>query len=325
MEKIEKLKKFFTKEKIDGYIIPKNNEFFGEYIPSYDDRLNYISNFTGSFGFSLILKKKNYLFVDGRYTLQANNQCGKFFKIITFPQKMPSDFLKNKNLTVGFDPKLITKKTLYTFFGKKICKYKQLNNNLIDEIWKRKRSRSKNKFYTLPSYSVGESYRSKINKVLVLLKKRGADYQFITASENNAWLLNIRGKDNKYSPIPNSYILIDKYKKIKFFCDLSKISFSLKKQLKDIEFIDIDFTKKLLSRINKKKFIIDKNSCSIFFESIISKKNKILNLQDPIYFLKAIKNNKEIKNVKISHIYDGIALTKYLIWLKRNFKKKKDY
>ena len=79
MEKINKFKKILYNEKIDGYIIPKNDEFFGEYIPDYNDRLKYISNFSGSFGYALILKDKNYLFVDGRYTLQAKNQSGKKF------------------------------------------------------------------------------------------------------------------------------------------------------------------------------------------------------------------------------------------------------
>ena len=88
MEKIEKLKKIFKKEKLDGYIIPKNDEFFSEYIPSHNDRLNFISKFSGSNGFALILRDKNYLFTDGRYTLQANNQSGKIFKVITIPNKM---------------------------------------------------------------------------------------------------------------------------------------------------------------------------------------------------------------------------------------------
>ena len=83
MEKINKLKKIFEREKIDGYIIPKNDEFFSEYTPKYNDRLNFISGFTGSYGFALILRDDNYLFVDGRYTLQAINQSGKLFKIIT--------------------------------------------------------------------------------------------------------------------------------------------------------------------------------------------------------------------------------------------------
>ena len=117
MEKINKLKKIFLREKIDGYIVPKNDEFFGEYIPAHNDRLNFISNFTGSYGFALILKNKNYLFVDGRYTLQAHQQSNDNFKIITFPQEMPSDILKKQNLTIGFDPKLFTRKTLYTFLA----------------------------------------------------------------------------------------------------------------------------------------------------------------------------------------------------------------
>ena len=98
MEKIEKLKKLLSIEKIDGYLISKNDEYFGEYIPDHNDRLKYMTNFSGSYGFSLILKNKNYLFIDGRYTLQAFNQSGKAFKIITIPDKMPNEIFKHKKL-----------------------------------------------------------------------------------------------------------------------------------------------------------------------------------------------------------------------------------
>ena len=322
MEKVDKLKKIFKKEKIEGYIIPKNDEFFNEYIPDHNNRLNYITKFSGSYGLALILKKKNYLFVDGRYTLQANNQSGKSFKIITIPDKMPSDFLKEKKISIGFDPNLFTKKSLEIFFGKSKCELKPLNYNLIDEIWKRKIKKNKSKFFLLPDTSVSEKYQTKINKISNYLKRKNSDYLFITASENNAWLMNIRGRDTKYAPIPYSYILIDKNKKIKFFCDLKKLSLSLRRGLKKIEFLDIKFCAKILSKIKMKKFIIDKNSCSYFFENIIEKNNKILNLHDPIFFFKAIKGKKEIENVKKAHIYDGVALTKFLFWLKRNFYKK---
>ena len=322
MEKIEKLKKIFEREKIDGYIIPKNDEFFSEYIPDHNDRLNFISNFTGSYGYALILKNKNYLFVDGRYTLQAKNQSGRFFKVITLPDKLPSDILKNKKLLIGFDPNFFTKRSLSIFFGKSACKYKPLSNNLVDEIWERKIKKNKNKFYKLPDSSVSEKYQSKINKIYNFLKRKKSDFLFITASENNAWLLNIRGNDSKYTPIPYSYVLINKNKNIKFFCEQEKISPSLKRYFKGIEFLDIKNCAKILSEIKKKKFIIDKNSCSYFFESIIYKNNIILDLNDPIYYLKAIKGKQEIENIKKTHIYDGVALTKYLFWLKNNFHKK---
>ena len=79
-------------------------------------------------------KNYSYLFVDGRYTLQADTESGKIFKVITFPYKMPSDIIKNKNLTISIDPKLFTKKILINFFQKNVCKFKLLDNNLIDEI-----------------------------------------------------------------------------------------------------------------------------------------------------------------------------------------------
>ena len=229
MEKIRKLKKLFHREQIDGYLIPKNDEFFGEYVPRYNDRLNYISNFSGSYGFCLILKNNSYLFVDGRYTLQANAESGKTFKIITFPNKMPSDIIKNKNLTIGIDPKLFTKKILTNFFQKSMCKFKLLNNNLVDKVWRRKITKKNRKIYKLPNSSIGQDYRIKRNKIIFYLKKNNANFLFITASENNAWLLNIRGNDNEFTPVPHCYILIDNKKNIIFFCDLKKITKSFKK------------------------------------------------------------------------------------------------
>ena len=323
MEKIRKLRKVLEEKKVDGYIIPKNDEFFGEYISENKDRLKYITNFTGSYGFALILNKKNYLFVDGRYTLQAHHQSGNYFKIKTIPKELPKEILKNKIFKIGFDPTLFTKKTLTTFFKKTNCKFIPLNHNLIDNIWVRSNSNTNDKFYVMPNYSVGLTCGQKTNRVVSEIAKNGADIQFITASENNAWLLNIRGKDSKYTPIPHSYILIDRKKNINFFCDLNKISTSFKKNFKLIKFIDIKLTGSFLSKLKNKKIIIDNNTCSIYFENIISKNNRILDRQDFIYTLKSIKTKNEIQNIKKAHIYDGAALTKYLFWIKKNYIKKK--
>ena len=162
---IKILRSKFKIHKIDGYIIPKNDEFFEEYTPKFNDRLNFISGFTGSYGFALVLKDKNYLFVDGRYTLQAKNQSGKLFKIITFPNNMPSDILKGKKLSIGFDPNLSTDKSLSIFFGKGKFKLKPISKNLIDKIWRRKIVKDNNKFYLLPNEAVSEKYYFKINKI----------------------------------------------------------------------------------------------------------------------------------------------------------------
>ena len=323
MEKINHLKKLFNSYNLDGYLIPKNDEFFSEYIPENKDKLKFISNFTGSYGFALILKNKNYLFVDGRYSLQAKIQSGKFFEIITIPQKLPSDILKNKKLKIGFDPRLYTKKNLDIFFDRNKCQLISIEVNLINLIWSNKKDNNNKKFYILPKNAIGENYKKKLNHLMQLLNKKKVDLQFITASENIAWLLNIRGQDSKFTPIPNSYLVIDSNKKITLFCDLKKIDNFFKNRFNSIRMIDIKKINIFLSKIKNRKILLDSSSCSIYFENILNSNNKIVEFLDPIYFLKSIKSEIEIKNTIKSHIYDGVALTKFLIWLKKNYKKQK--
>ena len=112
-KRLIKLKKLLDLKNLDGYIIPKNDEFFSEY--SKQNRLKIISNFSGSAGFAIILKDKNYLFVDGRYTVQSKIECGKYFKIFEIPKIFPYHIL-NKKLKIGFDPHLFTSSTLKIIF-----------------------------------------------------------------------------------------------------------------------------------------------------------------------------------------------------------------
>ena len=99
---MKKLKKIFKRYSIDGYIVPKNDEYFNEYIPEFKDRLKFVTNFSGSAGFAIILKNKSFLFVDGRYSIQAKMESGKKFKVITIPKKLPKDIIKtDKKIIIG--------------------------------------------------------------------------------------------------------------------------------------------------------------------------------------------------------------------------------
>jgi len=324
MNRIKKLKKLLEAYKLDGYLVPKNDEFFGEYIPKDKDNLKFISNFSGSYGFALILKNKNYLFVDGRYTLQAKIQSGKQFTIVTIPKKDPSNILNGKKFSIGFDPKLHTEFMIKRLFKKTNCKLISLSENLINKIWIKKSVKKCNKFYKLKDKDSGQSSKNKIFKLLKLLKRNKVDLQFISASENVAWLLNLRGSDSEFTPIPNSYLIVNSKNKVHFFCNLKKINKKLKKDLgKNIIIHSINQIENFILKIKNKTFQLDGISCSLFFKNIIKINNKIIEKQDPIYFFKSIKNKVEIKNTIKSHIYDGAALTKFLIWLDKNFKYKK--
>ena len=313
---IKALKKKFDEHEIDGYIIPKNDEFFSEF--SSKNRLKKISNFSGSAGYAVILKKENYLFVDGRYTIQAKIESGKNFQIIDLSKLFNCKVFKN--LKLGLDPSLFTSNQIKIFFSNN--KVKLINQNLVDEIVKFKRKKDK-PFYSLNQKITGESHQSKINKLIKIIKKNKADHIFITASENIAWLLNIRGFDNPNSPIPNSNLIINKNGEKFLFVDKKKSKRIIyEKIIKKGNIINPKEIKNFFENLKGKKILIDSKTCSVYFENLLNNNFKIIKKDDPIYYLKSIKNNVEIDNMIKSHIIDGVALTKFIYWIKEINKKK---
>jgi len=314
-DKIKILKEKFKKFKIDGYIVSKNDEYFSEY--AKNDRLKNISNFSGSAGIAIILKKNNYLFIDGRYTIQAQQESAKNFKIIEIHKKLPHNIIKKCNL--GYDPRLFTSRNLKKYFLNN--NLIPINENLIDQIFKFKEKNTK-PFYSLGKDIVGEAHQSKILKVTNFLKSNNADYLFISAPENVAWLLNIRGYDNPNSPIPNARLIIDKNKKLFLITQKNNTKKIIKeKKINKNQVIDINNISKLIDSLKGKNFIIDNKTCSIFYENMIKSKFKILNKDDPTYKLKSIKNSHEINHMIEAHKKDGLALTKFIYWIKKINKK----
>ena len=316
-KKINTLRSKFKKHAIDGYIVPKNDDYFTEY--SKINRLKIISNFSGSAGLAVVLKRKNYLFTDGRYTIQSQLESGKNFKIISFEQLINCSLFKG--LKLGVDPKLFTYQQLKKYFLKH-NKIKFIEENLIDQI-KKQKINDISPFFSLNKKVVGESSNSKLNKIAHYLKKNKSDFIFISAPENVAWILNIRGSDGPNSPVPNCRLIISKTKKIILISKINKCKKLLKdKIIKLNEFIDINDVPTKILNLTGKNFIIDGNSCSVYYEDLIKSKFKILKREDPTYFLKSIKNKIEINNMKKAHIIDGVALTKFLYWIKNINKKK---
>ena len=323
MNKIKALRKFFKSFMIDGYLVPKNDEYFNEYVSEPNDRLKFISNFSGSAGFALILKNKNYLFVDGRYTIQGQIQSGKNFKIITMPQKIPKHVLTTKKIKIGFDPKLHNEKQLNFLFNIKNIILVPINKNLVDFVWSKKPTDLIKPFFSLSKKDIGQNWQEKIIKVKNVLLKNKVDYLLITAPENVAWILNIRGFDSVFSPIPNARLLINSKGNIDLFSQLEKVTKIKKKFSKTIKFHNEYEIEKKLSNLWKSNIWLDSLSCAVHFKNLLRKNNKIIEKIDPIYFFKSIKNQTEIKNMKKSHMFDGVALTKFLFWLKKNFRKRK--
>ena len=191
-----------------------------------------------------------------------------------------------------------------------------IEKNLIDKIWLDRSKVKIKKFFILDSKHAGKGYKSKVNMICKILKKRKINKLFITAPENLAWILNIRGKDSKYSPLPNCHAIVDNKKKITLIVNKKKINKKFRSHFKNIlNYISSsDIIKYFNILSNKEVFLIDKFSCSFFYKKEIEKRFRCEEKIDPIYFLKAKKNKIEINNSIKSHIKDGIALTKiYLL------------
>ena len=295
---------------LDGYILPKNDNYFTEY--SKINNLKSVTKFSGSAGFAVFLKNKKYLFVDGRYTLQAEKESGNKFEICEIPYVWPKNILK-KEIKIGFDPSLFTWETLNKYFGDEY--------NLVPVNFKLngKNNSKSNSFFNLNSFITGESVNQKINRLINIMIKKKIDYIFISAGENICWLLNIRGKDLPNTPIANCKMILTKKKQIYFFANESKIN-NIKSNLRKlkINFLkEHDILKSLISLKNG-NFCIDSKTCSVLEESLITYKFNIMVREDPIYFLKSLKNSTEIKNMINAHIEDGVALTKFLYWMKNH-------
>jgi len=321
-KRLKELKRLISMNNLDGYIIPKNDAYFSEF--SFPNRLKTISNFSGSAGFAIILKKENYLFVDGRYTVQAQIESGRYFKIFEIPNYSPKDILKKykKKLLLGFDPQIFTSATLKRQFSN-FCNLFPITENLIDIIYKEKNKNSVNYFYNLSYQASGESINSKINRLIKKIKLKNSDCIFISSPENVAWLLNLRGKDNPFSPIPNCKIILTKDKKIYFFsCPLKIKQIKKINPYKKFKFCKYNQFLEVVKKLPGTNFCIDGATCSIFNETIIKSLFNINNYVDPCYHMKSIKNSIEIDHMKNAHFKDGLALTKFIFWMKKNYNNK---
>ena len=312
---INKIKNLIISNDLDGYIIPKNDEFFTEY--SKINKLEKVANFTGSAGFILIQKNTNHLFVDGRYTIQAKQQSGKRFQIHEIPYKWPKNILDNRRSTkIGFDPKLFTIDTLKLYFGDAF-NLLPINFDLFKSNFET--INKDNLVYSMDDTITGESIDSKIKRLKKIIKRIGIDNLFISSNENVCWLLNIRGKDLPNSPLANFQAIFTIKKEIFLFGNIKKLRNVKKEKLnKKIKFFEKNEFWKILNSLKGNSFCIDNKTCSVLNENLINSKFIIKKRIDPIYSLKCIKNKIEIKNMVDAHIKDGVAVTKFLYWIKNS-------
>ncbi len=324
-KRIEEARKVMKKYKVDAYIVTSSDYHQSEYIDDYFKGREYLSGFTGSAGVLVIFKDEACLWTDGRYHIQAEKQLKgsevKLFKqgnlgVPTYKEYIISKLAENSK--IGIDTKILLSSDVNEILSKK--KYKMVDFDLLAEIWDKRKKLPDGKIFILEDKYTGKTYKEKVKEIRVALKEKGADYNIISSLDDIAWIYNFRGDDVQHNPVALSFTVISE-KKASLYIDKNKLNEEAKKYFKDNK-VEVKGYFEFFEDIKKLKgnILVDFNKISYAIYEAITK-NKLINSMNPSTYLKAHKNEIEIANTKDIHIQDGVAIVKFMYWLKNNYKK----
>ncbi len=322
MNNLQKTQYYLKKNNISFFIVNRTDEFLSEYIAPYAERLEWISNFSGSAGRAIIQQNKAFIFIDGRYTFQAHQQVNsQYFKI-----EHLKDFWKHLennieiNSRIGIDPTLHSNsdiKRIEELAKKRQSFIKYLEKNPIDDVWNDRPSYPQSKAFIHEEKYAGKSSIDKLYKIQSILGLSSIDYYILTSLDSIAWLLNIRGNDILHIPLILSFAIVPRSGKIELFIDDYKIT-NIKKVLEDIvNFHSFKSIENYLITIDNSIVAMDEERTAYNFKKICNDNNISTNyLTDPCVYLKAQKNSTELLGARNANIRDGLSITKFLYWLK---------
>ena len=324
-KRIEEARKVMKKYKVDAYIVTSSDYHQSEYIDDYFKGREYLSGFTGSAGVLVIFKDEACLWTDGRYHIQAEKQLKgsevKLFKqgnlgVPTYKEYIVSKLVENSK--IGIDAKILLSSDVNEILSKK--KYKIIDFDLLAEVWDKRKALPNEKIFILEDKYTGKAYNEKVKEIRKVLKEKGADYNIISSLDDIAWIYNFRGDDVQHNPVALSFTVISE-KKASLYINKNKLNEEAKKYFKDNK-VEVKEYFEFFEDIKKLKgnILVDFNKISYAIYEAISK-NTMINSMNPSTYFKSHKNEIEIANTKDIHIQDGVAIVKFMYWLKNNYKK----
>ena len=325
------LRKVMQREGIDAWISPSSDAHQSEYPTEYDKCRRFLSGFTGSAGTLLVMKEEAFLWTDGRYFLQAENELkdsGITLMKMGEPGVPSLDELleekMKKDEVLGFNGSLLS------FSEGKVIASKVVKNGvklaigkeITDEVWTDRPKRPHTKVFILDENYAGKSAEKKISEVRERMK--GRDLLIVSSLSDIAWLTNLRAFDIKCNPLFLSYFILESDKATLFIQD-EALSDEVRTYLvgNGIDIKPYDSFDETVAGIKNKQIMFDEADVSYKTFISISKKenaNKLYSVLSPVTYLKNIKNDVEVSNMKKSHIRDGVYMAKYMYWIKKQIK-----
>jgi len=328
-ERISRLRKYLSFHKLDAFIVPSSDAHISEYTATHWKARTWISGFTGSAGSASVTLTRAGLWTDSRYFIQAENEL-KETSVELFRVGLPEtpDMLEflceelSEGATVGVDGSVFTVnevRRIRTLLSKKgINLVTELDP--FKEIWTDRPALPNDPIFELPDIFAGETSSAKIEKIISILNKEGANCTILTALDEIAWTFNIRGTDVECNPVAVSYAFISQEESI-LFIELDKLTEELRETLhaQNISFADYHKFSSYLSKLESKSALhIDPNKVNYAIYESISSDCKIVESTSPVTLLKSKKNEVEINGFRNALIKDGVALTKFFIWLDKS-------
>ena len=314
-----------SRQGLDGFITPHEDEHQNEYLPPANDRLAWATGFTGSAGAAVILKDRAAIFVDGRYSLQVRDQVDLgLFEVRDLIDGGVTAYLENTLGTgevIGYDPRLHSPDALDRLRNaaeRAGAQMRPVDANPLDQAWGAERpAQPQAPVVPHPLDFAGEDSATKRKRIGVYLTSVGADAAVITAPASIAWLFNIRGGDVIRSPLPLGQAILMADGRALLFLDPAKVTDGLGQWLgADVSLEDPKDLACALAALNGKEVLVDPSlSSAWYFETLEAAKAEVVRGPDPTALPRACKNPVEVDGARQAHIRDGAALCRFLHWL----------
>ncbi|KNY48554.1 X-Pro aminopeptidase [Vibrio harveyi] len=321
--RVNAIREWLAQHNIDALLVPHEDEYLGEYVPAHNERLHWLTGFTGSAGAAVITKDKAAIFVDGRYTVQVTKQVpADLFEYRHLIEEPALDWIKAhlaNGASVAIDPRMHNSAWLDMAQAKLAgaLELKILASNPIDELWHDRPAPVVSDVRLMATEAVGQSSESKRQEIAELVKKTGADSAVITALDSICWLLNVRGLDVSRLPVLLSHAILHSDSSVEYFLDPARLPAEFDAHVgSGVTVHHPEALQARLETLTGKNVLVDPATSNAWFKLVLQNAGaSVVSKADPCLMPKAAKNAVEIAGMKACHIRDGVAMSKFLSWL----------
>ncbi len=320
--RVASLRSELARNGLSGFLVPRSDAHNGENVADRDERLAWLTSFTGSAGQCIVLADHAAIFTDGRYTLQVRNQTDDaVFTYRQIPQESPKDWLLEtlaKGSSLGFDPWLHGHKEIEDLrkaLSLKDITLKPLSENPIDTVWQDQPAPPMGKVSIFPKELAGRSHAEKRSEIAGILKTENVQATVLTLPDSIAWLLNIRGSDIPRMPVAHGFAILHADKTVSLFMASAKLSDEIRTHLgPEVRIAEPETFAEALAALTG-RIALDPTTTPLYVQSCLSDAAEVHWMRDPCILPKACKTDAELKGTREAHLTDAAAMARFLCWL----------